>query len=560
MPASAIVYFSKFLSIVPSSEKAEQVREQIPVLRDILTKVAAGEDIDDLSNLQRLAWTEQTLMWLGGGRLKEVLSVTRKHLDRFPSDTRARNNRAEALFRSGMWEEALTELEKSLVDDPSNFYSVACSCRIHFLRGMTTKSDAEAQRLEMMSPRQASDLTKAAEAFAFRGDDRRVLAQFDRLQEEGWVDDSPMDSALLYHFAAVVSARSGDLNLAKMRWKQSLEFASLDLAKDNLDDLTKPVSDRSGSYCFPLNYWFDDTQLKEIVEISSNFWNTDFNGDRERTFAQENAVIQTLQRKYPFVEKLIPALLDRSDRVGQMMAVGLGCRMGSEVVRQAILAFSESERGSDSLRYDSALQLKRRGLLPVGEIVLFISGKPTRVEILDFLITDEPKVSPGRSPKVERLAEDAFHALFEGRGKVAETKLRLATELEPDAPDLWNNLAMALLMQDREKEFEAICEMVSQRWPDYFFGRVTFANRLVKSRQYEEALEILNALQHRGTFHRTEFTALSKSFAKYFMSRNEQSSAIRWIEMLEQVSPDDLDIPRLRSLAAPKRSVNPFRW
>ena len=201
MFASALVYFSKYLSVVSSGEKIDAILEQLPKLRDALSLAAAGEDLDDKSNLQRLAWNEETLMWLGSGRFKEVLSLTHRHLERFPDDLRARNNRAEALFQSGRWQESLAELEIAISKDPSNYYSVACSCRIHFLRGMTTQSDAEALRLETMVPRFPSDLTKAAEAFAFRGDDQRILAQFNRLQSEGWEEDSPKDSALLLGFS-----------------------------------------------------------------------------------------------------------------------------------------------------------------------------------------------------------------------------------------------------------------------------------------------------------------------------------------------------------------------
>jgi len=550
MLASAMVYFSKYLSIVSSGGMIDAILEQMPTIRDSLSKVAVGEDLDDKSNLQRLAWTEQTLMWLGIGRFKEVLSLTQRHLDRFPNDMRARNNRAEALFQSGRWEDSLAELERAIGADPSNIYSLACSCRIHFLRGMTAQSDAEAKRLETMVPRYPSDLTKAAEAFAFRGDDQRVIAQFDRLNAQGWEKDSPKDSALLYHFAAVASARSGDFELAKKRWKGSLQFfSSFDLAKENLEDLSKPLAERSGCFYFANNYWFDAVLIKEISNLIGIFGEADFS-DHASTIAKENEKVQALFRKHPHLETLIPAILDRSDLVGQMTAVELGCRLDSNVVRESLASFLRSARGSDSLRYNTAIKLKRRGLLPAIEQTLIICGKPTRVKIFDFKISDEPNVAPSRMPEVERLAEQGFHALHDENARLAETKLRRATELEPDAPDLWNNLAMALLMQGRSKESDAICETVSQRWPDYFFGRSGYANRLVHSGQYEKAFEILDELQHRESFHRTEFVALCKSFIYYFTACKEQPSARRWLELLKEVMPGDPDIPRMHRFAA----------
>jgi Tfp pilus assembly protein PilF len=190
--------------------------------------------------------------------------------------------------------------------------------------------------------------------------------------------------------------------------------------------------------------------------------------------------------------------------------------------------------------------LKQRGHLPDGELEMFVGGKVSRVALLDFKVTDEPNVPPSRSPGVERLAESAYEALQRGDGRAAEKQLRRAVELDCDAPDLWNNLAMSLLMQDRDSEANEILVTVADRWPEYFFGQLALANQLIVEKKHDEALEVLDRLQRQGEFHRTEFSGLCKTFIKYHLARTETRGALRWLEMLESCTPDDINIPSLR--------------
>jgi tetratricopeptide (TPR) repeat protein len=543
MPASALLHFKEFIRLAPQHAMADEVRGEIEKLYKGLAEIAPGENVDDADNLRRLAWTEQTLMLLGGGHLREVVRLTTKHIADFPSDTRALNNQAEALYQSGRWEEALNSLDRSIACDDANYYAHANRCRIRFLRGLGELSDRDADLLGQLQPRQASDLTKAAEAFAFRGEDDRVLAAFERLHTEGWQDDSPKDSALLYHFAAVAHCRRGDDHQAKKLWKQSTNHSdSISFAEDNLKDLRNPVSERSGPFYFSLEYWVSADVFEDLAKLREVFAKYDSGESSEKL----DRVCKQLVGRHPHLQGLVPALLDRGDRLSQMIATELAARVPTPDTTDALISFIQSSHGSDSIRYQIALDLKQRGHLPDGELEMFVGGKVSRVALLDYKITDEPNVPPSRSPEVERLAGSAYEALQRGDGRAAEKQLRHAVELDCDSPDLWNNLAMSLLMQDRDREANEILVTVAGRWPEYFFGQLALANQLIVGKKLDEALEVLDRLQRQGEFHRTEFSGLCKTFIKYYLARRETRGALGWLEMLESCTPDDINIPSLR--------------
>ncbi len=398
MPASALLHFKEFIRLAPQHAMAGEVCGEIEKLRTALAEICPGENVDDADNLRRLAWTEQSLMLLGGGHLREVVRLTTKHLADFPSDTRAMNNQSEALYQSGRWEEALKSLDRSIALDDTNYYAHANRCRIRFLRGLTELSDRDADLLGQLQPRRASDLTKAAEAFAFRGEDDRVLAAFERLHTEGWQDDSPTDSALLYHFAAVVHCRGGDDRQAKKLWKRSINHSdSISFAKDNLKDLRNPVGERSGPFYFSLEYWISGDVFDDLSNFREAFTNDDSGGSSENV----DRAFKQLTGRHPHLQGLVPALLNRGDRLSQLIATELAAQFPTRETTEALVSFIQSSRGTDSIRYQTALDLKQRDLLHDSELEMFVGGKVSRVALLDFRVTDEPNIPPSRIPEVE---------------------------------------------------------------------------------------------------------------------------------------------------------------
>jgi len=71
---------------------------------------------------------------------------------------------------------------------PDNFYARAARCRLTYLQGHAEKSRAEAERLLNLEPRQISDLTKAAQSFAFVGEEEKICWAFEQAERRQWLD------------------------------------------------------------------------------------------------------------------------------------------------------------------------------------------------------------------------------------------------------------------------------------------------------------------------------------------------------------------------------------
>ncbi len=66
------------------------------------------------------------------------------------------------------------------------------------------------------------------------------------------------------------------------------------------------------------------------------------------------------------------------------------------------------------------------------------------------------------------LLEAANQALHQGDGAEAESLLRQVRQIEPETPDVLNNLAMALQLQNQMDEANLLFDQVIEQYPDYF--------------------------------------------------------------------------------------------
>ena len=85
---------------------------------------------------------------------------------------------------------------------PHNFFARAVRCRLTYFEGHAEESRAEAEKLVNLRPRQISDLTKAAQSFAFICDEDKIRWAFEEAEQRNWLNDSPTDAALLTNYFA----------------------------------------------------------------------------------------------------------------------------------------------------------------------------------------------------------------------------------------------------------------------------------------------------------------------------------------------------------------------
>jgi tetratricopeptide (TPR) repeat protein len=160
--------------------------------------------------------------------------------------------------------------------------------------------------------------------------------------------------------------------------------------------------------------------------------------------------------------------------------------------------------------------------------------------LVEFLVTNEQKIL--HSPAVDQILDQATPLLRAGEGQAAERLFRQALELEPDQPDLLNNLAASLSLQGRRVEAIILLEVLHYQHPGYLFARTGLAKAALQDGDLERAQALLEPLYERRKFHVSEFDALCATQIDLLLLQNDRRPALTWFEMWENCNPSN---PRL---------------
>jgi len=166
--------------------------------------------------------------------------------------------------------------------------------------------------------------------------------------------------------------------------------------------------------------------------------------------------------------------------------------------------------------------------------------------LVEFLVTNEQKVF--HSPAVDLILDQATPLLRAGDGQAAERLYRQALELEPDKPDLLNNLAASLSLQGRQAEAILLLEILHYQHPDYLFARSGLAKAALQNGDLERAQALLEPLYERGKFHVSEFDSLCATQIDLLLLRNDRFSAQTWFDMWEDCNPQNPKLDPYRQL------------
>jgi cytochrome c-type biogenesis protein CcmH/NrfG len=132
-----------------------------------------------------------------------------------------------------------------------------------------------------------------------------------------------------------------------------------------------------------------------------------------------------------------------------------------------------------------------------------------------------------------------------------------AHALEPDAPDIMNNLATAYGQQKRGRETRLTLERIHAQHPDYLFAAANLATQAAQDGRIAEAKALLEPFLSQTRLHRTEFAALSSAQIELALAEGYPESARIVFDMWEGVDPDhpllDYFLDRIETAVAPKQ-------
>ena len=534
-PALALRAFRRFLDRWPDHERADEVRKTVAGLEAKMTAFLTEWGAPGAEGLEFAVLHEEAQSLMEQGKYPQARKVAERLLHVKPEFAPALNNLSQIHFAEGHLDRAVAATQQVLTFDPDNYHALSNLTRFLCLSGRLDEARQWAERLKAVQADVDAENVwlKRAEALSYLGDDQGVLDAFSGAEQAGRLK-SPLTNPLLYHLAAVAAMRLGHEDEARRHWREAIKRSpGLDLAQANLDDLSQPPGKRHAPWAFQLPNWVTQQAIHDMAAHLTP-------AVRHK---RDQAVTQAARRylrQHPEVAALVPLLLDRSDSHGREFALRVALLAETPEMLAALRDFALSQRGPDDLRHQAARAVSEAGLLPSGPMRMWIKGEWREILLMGFEIHDEPTVQ--HRPKTDRLMTEALMALHQDDAEKAERLLKQALEMEPDAPDLLNNLAYAYALQGRHQESETLVRQVFQRHPDYAFARIGLARLSISRGETGQAKELLEPLLSRKQFNFKEFALFCNAQVELFSAEGKHEGVRSWLDMWAGVDPDNPDI------------------
>lgn len=537
-PALALRTFHHFLKRWPDHAHADEVRKMAPDLESFLRAEQDELDMPGEAGLELLTMHDTVRSCLAQGRYREARQAAEDLLRRRPNFAPALNNMSQAYYAEGKIDRAISTTQRVLAFEPDNVHALSNLTRYLCLSGHPDEARQSAERLKASAAQAADVWLKKMEALTVLGDDQGVLDVFHHAEQAGALQ-SP-DAATLYHLAAVAALRLTREEDAREYWKRALKLSpDLELARDNLDDLRKPARERHAPWAFGAGNWITPQAIQDlIVHI-----------EPASRRADDDAVTHAARRylrKHPEMNGLAPVLLDRGDPDARGFALRLALMAETPEMLAVLRDFALSPRGPDEMRFQAAQAAATAGLLPPGPARLWQDGEWRELLLLGFEIHGEPLTQ--HQPPVEQWALDAMQALRDSDFIEAERLLKQALEIQPDQPDLLNNLAAAYDRQGRAVESQALLRQVHEQYPDYLFARTGLARLHVQNGQLAEARALLEPLWTKKRWHFSEYASFCGAQIELLLAEGNREAAQSWLDMWADANPDHPDLHRYRDL------------
>lgn len=552
-PMLALRVYRDFLAEWPDHEEAPRIRQDVVLLETNAQSYLAEAGLAGEEGLSKLMMHEEIQVMLSDGRYKEGETMARKLIANHPQFAPAHNNLSLMFHLTGRIEEAIAVARHVLSFDPDNFQATGNLARYLFLNGQSEESVAVAARFKEMRSDNPDFWVKQAETFSYLGDDEAVLTAFRRAEKLAISDKVP-NPALIYHLAAVASARLENESDAKRYWNKALALSpGFELARKNLEDLKKPIGERHGAWAYDLGYWLPRATIEDLIRQMH---------PKKTNDTALKRIVENFLRSRSDLRQLIPLLLERCDPAAVELVLMLANVSQNPELMETVKNFALGQRGSDQQRFQAAQMAVKAGLLPSGEICMWSLGKQTTFILLNTEITGEP-VPWKIPPQARQLAEKAMKQLQQGRGYEAEQLLNQALKLAPGDIRLRNNLAATYKLQRRTAEYERMIEQIYAEDPDYFFACAQMAELLIERGQTEEATRMIIPLSMLKKMHFSEMAMLCTVHIELALKEGRRDTARSWLDIFERVYPDHHNVKALRfRVEGPRISDllgNPFR-
>jgi len=520
--------FRQVLDKYPNYEEIGNVQKVVVDLEADLDNILTDMGLEGEDSLSLAILHEEATSSLEQGNLTKARQLEEQLLESRPNFTAAFNNISLCYWQEGKFKEAIATASRVIDIDPQNFHAYSNLTRFLCLNGQLQEAKKTAEQLKAIENDVVECWLKKAEALSYIGDDQGILDTFTAAkQTEHWELAPPF----FYHLVAAAQMRLGQEQEARQLWQQVLETSpGFKSARENLDDLKQPISKRHAPWAFSFGNWITEQTIDDLLE------NIKEPQGKAKQASDTDQVEQYLQ-KHPEIVTLVSLLLERGDPQGRDFALRFAMIAKTPAMLEALRDFALSDCGPDEMRQRAAQAASDAGLLPPGEVRMWLKGKWQEVLLLGMEIHNEPTET--HQPQVEDLLIDALDALEEDDPEEAESLLKEALAIEPEAPDLMFNLATAYEQQKRTEEAYELTQLIHQNHPDYPFARLGLARFHIKNKEYKAAEELLKPMLQWKQFHFQEFALFCQTQIELRLAKKELEGARSWLGMWENIDPDE---------------------
>lgn len=540
-PLLALVTFREFLKRWPQHEHADKVRTTARKLEDTLPKLLEDMGLNFETDFDFACQHEEAQVCANSGEFARAKSLAEKMQRQKPNFTPPLNNLSQIYWLEGDLPRAIETCRRALAIEADNVHALANLARYLYLTGQKEEAATLIERLKASTAKASERWNKIAEALAFIGDDQGVLELAAQAEKEA----HPIElNEYFYHLVAASECLLGKEKQARAHWQRALKInANFKPAQENLDDLKKPAHERNGPWAFSVQQMLPQNIIHETIRVIEQA----VKSKDEKSF--QPSVCRFLDN-HPELLQMVPLLLERGDAIAKDYVINLADTSAHPELLALLKEYAFGQRGPDHLRLQAAQVLSKHNAAPTGNVKMWLKGQWKEILLLGFEITSEPLLDETPlNRKALDLMEKAIHALRHEDGAAAEQHLRKALAIQPEHPSLLNNLALALSMQDKDEEAEAIIQHVINDFPDYFFGQMTLARKSIHAGDLNKARSILNHwMGAKKKYHITEFSMLCKTQIDLFLAEENIAGARSWMEMWESAEPEgDPDYERYRT-------------
>jgi tetratricopeptide (TPR) repeat protein len=544
-PLLAQQAFHHALEQFPNHEKAAEAQKFVADLDGKIAEMLENMGLTGENSHAIALLHEKGQLYLERGDYAEARQAEEEVLRLKPDFWSAYNNLSLISYSEGDVEGAIATAKHVLDQQPDNIHACANLIRFYCVTGQPEKTQPLTQQLKASDASGWEPWTKKAEALSYLGDDAGVLEVFEQAKKS---KDLGITNALFHHLVAVAMARLEQVKQARQQWQTALNKSpNFALAQANLDNLKHPISQQHGAWAFDLQYWLNQSDIDDLTAIL-----------KPSTKSKDDAAIANAIERYlhshPHILRLIPILLERGDPIGREFAFRCASVADTPEMLEILRNFALSQSGPDQMRHQAAIKVSEAGLFPSETVRMWLKGKWHDVMMIAYEFHEIPPYN--HSHKVENWLREAIALLRQGdrtAAKQAEDLMKKAIEVEPDTPDLLNNLAAAYLAQERAEEGHALIRQITEQFPDYVYAKAALARLHIRQGELDAAEALLKPMLSRKRFHIDDFGVFSSIYIELLLARDQPEAAQAWLNMWEGVDPEH---PELQSwkirLSSPK--------